>query len=101
MDVHAIAGRHPEPGFLISTQLRETYPKPSLSGCTATYQEFRLKERSHVGLLANGKDALRSICTHIRDHPHQGVTKVFCRGGKSRTGVVVAFILAVAGVERE
>ena len=28
-------------------------------------------------------------------------TKMFCRGDKSRTGVVVAFILAVAGVERE
>lgn len=55
-------------------------------------------KRSYVGLLENGKEAFRTIFTHIRDHPSQGCI-IFCNGGKNRTGIAIAFILAAAGVE--
>lgn len=48
--------------------------------------------------LDHGKDAFRTIFTHIRDHPDQSCL-IHCSAGKDRTGVAIALILATAGVE--
>ncbi len=48
--------------------------------------------------LDNGEVAFRAIFTHLRDKPSEGCL-IHCSAGKDRTGVAVALILAVAGVD--
>lgn len=49
-------------------------------------------------LLDNGKDAFRAIFAHIRDRSSESCL-IHCSAGKDRTGVAVALILAIAGVD--
>jgi protein-tyrosine phosphatase len=55
--------------------------------------------RAYLGYLRDRPD---SIVAALRDAAHApGATIVHCAAGKDRTGVVVAFALAVAGVRRD
>lgn len=49
-------------------------------------------------ILAAGGPAFRPIFLHLRDNPSEACL-IHCAAGKDRTGVAVALILAVAGLD--
>lgn len=60
----------------------------SATGFVAAYAE----------IFRDGVDAYRTIFEHIRDRPNDPFL-IHCTGGKDRTGVLVALIFLIAGVE--
>ena len=64
------------------------YGREGNSGFVEAYEE----------ILDVGTPAYRTVFTHIRDRPASGLL-VHCTAGKDRTGVVVALVLDLAGVE--
>lgn len=51
----------------------------------------------YMGMLTSHKNAWKAILKHIRDHPDQSFLFHYT-GGKDRTGVAAALILAFAGI---
>lgn len=49
-------------------------------------------------IIAAGGPAFRTIFLHLRDNPSEACL-IHCAAGKDRTGVAVALILAVAGLD--
>lgn len=56
--------------------------------------------RAYEDILENGSGSYRRIFEHIRDKPKEGCL-VHCTAGKDRTGLLVALVLQLAGVEDE
>lgn len=56
--------------------------------------------RSYLGYLAHRPDNVLAALRALAE-PTDGATVVHCAAGKDRTGIVVAFVLAVAGVPDE
>ncbi|EED17608.1 tyrosine-protein phosphatase precursor, putative [Talaromyces stipitatus ATCC 10500] len=53
---------------------------------------------AYAEILRDGVNAYRAIFEHVRDRPRDAFL-VHCTGGKDRTGVLVALLLLVAGVQ--
>jgi hypothetical protein len=56
--------------------------------------------RVYMDILESGAGAYRRIFEHLRDKPREACL-VHCTAGKDRTGVLVALVLLLAGVEDE
>ena len=56
--------------------------------------------RAYEDILENGSGSYRRIFEHIRDKPKEGCL-VHCTAGKDRTGLLVALVLHLVGVEDE
>ncbi|MCJ1270449.1 hypothetical protein MMC22_010346 [Lobaria immixta] len=54
--------------------------------------------RAYGDILESGAGSYRTILLHIRDKPHEPCL-VHCTAGKDRTGIIVALILQLVGVE--
>jgi protein-tyrosine phosphatase len=56
---------------------------------------------TYIIILERGREAIASIIKAVADSLQEGGVLVHCQGGKDRTGIIVALLLSVAGVERE
>ncbi|RPB05294.1 hypothetical protein L873DRAFT_1798296 [Choiromyces venosus 120613-1] len=65
-----------------------------------SYSSGDLTEAYRSILQAGGKSAYRSILSHILTRPDEPLL-IHCTAGKDRTGIIVALILLLAGVEEE
>lgn len=54
--------------------------------------------RAYADILENGARAYRTILVHLRDKPQEPCL-VHCTAGKDRTGIIMALILLLVGVE--
>lgn len=54
--------------------------------------------RAYADILENGVASYRTILLHLRDKPHEPCL-VHCTAGKDRTGIIMALILQLLGVE--
>lgn len=54
--------------------------------------------QSYINIVSQGALAFREVFLHLRDKPLEGIL-IHCAAGKDRTGVAVALILSLAGVE--
>jgi protein-tyrosine phosphatase len=55
----------------------------------------------YIMLLERGKQYIAAIVKAVADSLQEGGVLVNCHSGKDRTGVIVALLLLVAGVQRE
>lgn len=55
-------------------------------------------QRAYADILEHGAGSYRTILLHLRDKPHEPCL-VHCTAGKDRTGVIMALILQLVGVE--
>lgn len=56
--------------------------------------------RAYADILESGAPAYRRVFEHLRDRPCEACL-VHCTAGKDRTGVLVALVLTLVGVEDE
>ena len=69
-------------------------------GRTEAELEYQDAIFAYVDIMAAGGPALRTILVHLRNHPSEACL-IHCSAGKDRTGVAIALILAIAGVNDE
>ena len=63
--------------------------------CDEGTEGFR---RAYADILEDGAPAYREVLTHLRDKPREPCL-VHCTLGKDRTGLIVALVLQLVGVE--
>ncbi|KAL9056509.1 MAG: hypothetical protein Q9162_002884 [Coniocarpon cinnabarinum] len=67
---------------------------------TPAYDKKQGFTHAYADILAHAQPSVKEILLHILNHPHSPLL-IHCAGGKDRTGVVIALILSIAGVDDE